>query len=62
MNIILSALLFGVVLGALATAIGMTVDRGRAADTQKSKERGKQNGADAKGARADRARGGVQGL
>lgn len=41
MNIILSALLFGVVLGALVTAVGMTADRGRAADTQKSKERGK---------------------
>ena len=40
MNLIFSAMLFGAVLGALVTAVGMTVDRGRAADTQKSKERG----------------------
>ncbi len=41
MNIILSALLFGVVLGALVTAVGMTADRGSAAGAQKMKERGK---------------------
>lgn len=40
MNIILSALLFGVVLGDLVTAVGMTADRGRAASAQKPKERG----------------------
>ncbi len=41
MNLIFSALLFGVVLGALITAIGMTADRGSAAGAQKMKERGK---------------------
>lgn len=38
MNIIFSALLFGVVLGALVTAVGMTVDRARAADAQKNRK------------------------
>lgn len=39
MNLIFSAMLFGAVLGALVTAVGMTVDRGRAAGAQKKTER-----------------------
>lgn len=40
MNLIFSALLFGVVLGAAVTAIGMTLDRRR--ERSKSKQRRQQ--------------------